>query len=522
MTAYHEADPNFHGTDRDLDAGDVPPGGGGWRLRNDIFPDDLFTPGTRIDLFYTARWEESSSIFRDPPSPGTYEMEVLPSSMTADRTWNCVLYVDHANRGARSRSKGRSPASSASVPGTSRGPCGIVSMRRGEAEGSPRSGAPSLPSAEPRFSRPWPTGSSSGIPGPALWGRSRSRTRGSSPPGSPFPIRAPRGCTSPGTIWCRSPAGWGRPPDPSCPSSPDWEASSSDAGRFSTGTARMPRVSVAPGSHPCVVLDPVTGALVAAAGRAVTHRGQGSGCIPRSFDALGTVEVDQGTVAGDERYVGSLKSVDFASVAVDGGTDGLENPYRMVTDGVSVHWRRDVGPSCVASDPATAIEERLREVLTFFGYGNSPGTCGGPITVGIPGEEARGTTIPVALSTMSPNPLAGDEPGGSRSRSVRKAMWKLVVLDLQGRHVRRLVDGVAPAGENERNGTVGTTPAPRWKRGLFRPSPGGRGGTLDPGGGAGSPVAPGVPAGARPTAGARPAPAARRPAAPRGARPSPR
>ena len=99
MTTYHESDPNFWGTDRTLDPTDVTPTGGMWRLDNDIFPDDLFTAGTRLDYFFTSTrcWRPTHS----GSSLRYYEMEILPSSMTSQRTWNCVLYVDHYNRGAQ-------------------------------------------------------------------------------------------------------------------------------------------------------------------------------------------------------------------------------------------------------------------------------------------------------------------------------------------------------------------------------------------------------------------------------------
>ncbi|TPW09147.1 MAG: hypothetical protein FD129_2291, partial [bacterium] len=63
----------------------------------------LLTPGSRVDYFIVSRY-----IAPDPRDPGgnsryiipdttggTYwEMEVLPSSMTVDTTWNCVLVAD--------------------------------------------------------------------------------------------------------------------------------------------------------------------------------------------------------------------------------------------------------------------------------------------------------------------------------------------------------------------------------------------------------------------------------------------
>lgn len=100
MSTLHESDPRFGGgTDRDRGAeGDAN------QLSHDIFPDNILTPGSRIDYFVKARY-----LPPDPRNPsGTYqfltpdttggrylEVEILPSSMTADTSWNCTLHVDH-------------------------------------------------------------------------------------------------------------------------------------------------------------------------------------------------------------------------------------------------------------------------------------------------------------------------------------------------------------------------------------------------------------------------------------------
>jgi hypothetical protein len=98
MSTFHESDPGFSGTDTAADPNDV------GRLANDIIPDHLFTPGSRIDYFVASRYLPG-----DPRNPGgtnwatdpdtlnaTFrEAEILPSSLASDSTWNCVLYVDH-------------------------------------------------------------------------------------------------------------------------------------------------------------------------------------------------------------------------------------------------------------------------------------------------------------------------------------------------------------------------------------------------------------------------------------------
>lgn len=98
MSTLHESDPKFGGgTDRDK-GGDGDPD----QLAHDIFPDHLLTPGGRIDYFFSTRYlppdprNPAGDVWMVSPDTtgGNYlEMEVLPSSMTADTTWNCVLFV---------------------------------------------------------------------------------------------------------------------------------------------------------------------------------------------------------------------------------------------------------------------------------------------------------------------------------------------------------------------------------------------------------------------------------------------
>lgn len=98
MSTLHESDPKFGGgTDTDR-GGDGDPG----ELAHDIFPDHLLTPGSRIDYFFSARYlppdprnpaGEAWSLLPDTTGGHYWEMEVLPSSMTVDSTWNCVLLI---------------------------------------------------------------------------------------------------------------------------------------------------------------------------------------------------------------------------------------------------------------------------------------------------------------------------------------------------------------------------------------------------------------------------------------------
>ncbi|TPW08908.1 MAG: hypothetical protein FD129_2371, partial [bacterium] len=106
MSTFHEEDPGFVGTDTAVDPNDPN------RLANDIIPDHLMTPGSRLDYFVASRYGTGGFpgvTVADPRNPGGLvwntdpdttgaifrEAEILPSSMDADTTWNCVLYVDH-------------------------------------------------------------------------------------------------------------------------------------------------------------------------------------------------------------------------------------------------------------------------------------------------------------------------------------------------------------------------------------------------------------------------------------------
>ncbi len=132
MTAYHEEDPNFSGTDTATDPNDLDPDGYQNRLLNDLFPDDLLTPGSRLCLYFKGKSVSGTSWFcyPDTTNGGYLEMEVLPSSMGADSTFNCVLYVDYADgMGAQPCDRGlHSPTCFPAHPPTSRPRPGIVGM----------------------------------------------------------------------------------------------------------------------------------------------------------------------------------------------------------------------------------------------------------------------------------------------------------------------------------------------------------------------------------------------------------
>src|SRR5262245_35866777 len=97
MTAFHETSPSFTGNDRTKDAGDLDTRGGLTRLANDIIPDNLFTPGTRVFIFYKTKFTAQSNWYVYPDTLGVtyFEAEVQPSAMTPAGSFNCVLYVEH-------------------------------------------------------------------------------------------------------------------------------------------------------------------------------------------------------------------------------------------------------------------------------------------------------------------------------------------------------------------------------------------------------------------------------------------
>jgi hypothetical protein len=446
MTAYHEEDPNFWGTDRTLDPSDVTPAGGMWRLDNDIFPDDLFAAGTRLDYFFSANNVGESNYVRDPAA-GYYEMEILPSSMTSQRAWNCVLYVDHANSGSQALIE----AGLRSILGTA--------SQNAETTNWDRYDVNTAGSKQVSFGRPlqtdygatlvqvfayrtilWDSGSSNAfnlikedadvlLPWLTLNGLGQHNlylsgdgivfsaiSEGESEPSAKHLVESVAG------VGLRT----------SCAS-----------GNYSI--ANCPTSGAPKDLTPCVNLDPVSGALVANhPARALSHLGEGNGCPElRSFDVLSLL--NPGAV-GDERYASPVKSAPYASA-----TANPSEPFKIVVDGLSVSNRRDLGTPCdYFVGGKAAITERLNEVLTYFGYAstsNSP--CTDPtIGVGIVPQPVP-VRIPTLLSELVPNPISAGQTGHIRFSLERDAAAKLEILDLQGRRVRTIFDGPAKVGQNE-------------------------------------------------------------------------
>jgi hypothetical protein len=210
---------------------------------------------------------------------------------------------------------------------------------------------------------------------------------------------------------------------------------------------------------PCVNLDPVAGSVVANnPARSVGQAGQGNGCPQlRSFDVLApSGSLDYGAVVGDERYATAVKSADFASMVTDAASSGTLH-YRIVTDGLSVHYRRDAGGPCdLVTGGVISVTQRLHEVLNYFSAINANACPRFTEVDGFPPKPLP--TLRTALLFASPNPLRVGDGGRLQFTMALQAKARLEIFDLQGRVVNVLFDGIAPQGLNEVNwdGTDGS------------------------------------------------------------------
>ena len=143
-----------------------------------------------------------------------------------------------------------------------------------------------------------------------------------------------------------------------------------------------------------------------------------------------------------------MKSARLASISADAGGEVLN--YKIVVDGLSVHYRRDAGTPCdLEEGGANAVTERLEEVLGYFGYA-SPGLCDAYSNgTGIGEPAPHGVIWQTALSGVSPNPLLAGTPGRIRFTLAGEARARVEVYDLQGRLVKTVFDGIGTPGVNE-------------------------------------------------------------------------
>jgi len=465
MGAFHEDDPGFVGRDTDLG-----PDGG---LANDMFDDDLFTPGTRINLFHKARNVGSSAWYTFPDTTGLYmmrtpdspntgtspgigafrEWEALPSSMAADETFNCVLYVDHfSGRLAQpfleaalgniltggsdnfentgwDRYDVEAPSSQQASFGRPIGCTFGASPFQAFAYkvilwNSGNLDAADLTKEDGDILLPWLNRTDPNLNGNNLYlsgdGIASSITNeGASEPSARTLLENYCG------VILECPAFR----DAGCPS-----------GSATSGVD-------------CVNLDPVGGARVANhPGRTIGARAQGNGCVAsRRFDVLrANTDPLFGTAVGDEYYDdGAGKVANYAAITNDTNVGGVI--YRTVVDGVSPHYRRDMGSPCAfafGSHPVS-VEERLNEVLSWFGFTGAATPCIAPWNgVGI-ADPPIGETFRTGLASFAPNPLMGGATGRIRFTMARDGQAKVTIFDINGRLVKTVYDGPARQGENE-------------------------------------------------------------------------
>ncbi len=436
MTTYHEDDPNFFLSDSQADPIDFDPSGGASHLANDIFPDDLFTPGTRVMLFYKARYLPGGSWATEPDTAGGYfEMEVLPSSADSDSTWNCVLYVDHDDGGETQALV--EPALAAAIGGFS------VNY-----EGTPwdRYDVRAPYANQATFGRPLKTHQGATVNqafgySTILWD--------SGAQGAYNLVQQDANVLIPWLGLAES-GGWSSAlylAGDNIVSSMAYGAGSSLALlRSFAGTDLVCRSFRDPGcpsgtgfsSVFAVPVDPVGGA--AFVGNDGTHTLAGNGDPDyRCFDVLETSGSAAGTALGNERFNDPTKGlVDYLSVT---HTVMGAGSYRTVVDGASLATRRAAGN---ANDPAP-ITDRLTRVLSWFGSVGSAMDCGdlgAALSQPPPGPEP----VPTQLLGLAPNPLTAGEAGRISYTLEEDGPVRLAIYDLAGRQVRTLIDEQVSAG----------------------------------------------------------------------------
>jgi len=453
MTAFHEGDPGFQGTDTDLDPADIDPNGRMTRLKNDIFPDNLLTPGSRLELFYKSRYVGGSAWFTVPDTTGGnyLEMEVLPSSMDTEGHFNCLLYVDHFDgRGAR--------------PFIEQGLQAVLPGGSANAENAAwdRYDVRAPSSQQASFGRPSNTEYGATLVQALgyktiLWNSGNldafNLTKEDADVLVPWFTLEEFG----GRNLYLSGDGLAKSMVNEAASEPSAAHLLTDVLGVTFTCSTMRNEDCPPGSPldqtACVLLDPVAGAQVSTRPLGGTQLGEGNGCPEmRSFDVIQpSTGITLGVPQEEESYVGS-KTADYASVSsvLYDRRGGFRVISRAVVDGLSLHVRRDPA-ACTAApgSPPQAVQERLEEVLGWFGTGDTDTCMDVAGAVGVPGD---GPVLPVyrtGLAGASPNPLRGGAGARIRFTLAQDGPIVLAVYDLRGARVRTLLDGPGTMGEHQ-------------------------------------------------------------------------
>jgi hypothetical protein len=453
MTTYHESEANFSGNDKALDPNEPNHPGA---LLNDIFPDDLFTAGTRINLFYKTAFTPTGPgsdwfLLPDTTDGNFIELEIMPSSMDPDSLFNCALYVDHFDgRGAQpfiedalsvvmpgagyNYEKTAWDRWDVEAPSSGQGSVGrplntdygaTVVQLLGYKDIKWSSGnlaASNLSQEDANVLIPWLSIVEPGLGFNNFYGTGDGlataiETEAVTAPAAKRFLNDFCGVS----LVCQ------RVADANCP----------------TGTVAK--------NDACIDLNPTGGSYLAAyeASRSVQHLGQGNGCpAQRAFDVLQPFVGGVGSPLGDEEYYSqsAAVAVQYASVAnyASGGPD-----YKTVIDGVSVHYRRDPSDCTFAAPPQTAVEERIREVQTWFGYEGGIFLCEDATAgVSVPGDFGRTATFKTALANFAPNPLVGGARGTIQFTMAREGKASVEIFDVSGRLVKTVLDGIAQEGIN--------------------------------------------------------------------------
>jgi hypothetical protein len=176
--------------------------------------------------------------------------------------------------------------------------------------------------------------------------------------------------------------------------------------------------------------------------RSVVHLGQGNGCPQeRSFDVISVSGSAAGSPLGEENYDGPVKGNVPSSVVTNEVTGGPD--YQSVVDGLSVHYRRDETDCLFSAPPQTAVEERLDEVLSWFGVNAS---CRDPFA-GLPAPDVTPSKFKTALSNFAPNPLRQGS-GRITFTMAHSGRASIQIYDVGGRLVNQVFDGLAGEGLN--------------------------------------------------------------------------